>query len=63
MELFYNITEDPLYQEGIEKGMEKGVRNLIINMLRDKTLSMEKIAELARVTIGYVQQVAKELKE
>jgi predicted transposase YdaD len=67
MELFYNITEDPLYQEGIEKGMEKGmekgVRNLSINMLNDKTLSMEKIAGLAGVTIGYVQQVAKELKD
>ncbi len=67
MGLFYNITEDPLYQEGIEKGiekgMEKGVRNLIIKMLRDKTLSIEKIAELAGVTIGYVQQVAKELKD
>jgi predicted transposase YdaD len=59
MELFYNITEDPLYQEGIEKG----VRSLIIKMLRDKTLSIEKIAELAEVTIGYVQQVAKELKD
>jgi predicted transposase YdaD len=69
-ELIDNITEDPLYQqgvlkgreEGIEKGMEKGMRNLIIKMLKDRTLSIEKIAELAEVTVEYVRQVAKELK-
>jgi predicted transposase YdaD len=75
MGLIDNITEDPLYKEGvlkgIEKGMEKGIlkgrkegtRDLIMKMLRDKTLSMQKIAELTEVTIGYVQQVAKELKD
>jgi predicted transposase YdaD len=49
-------------EKGREEGMEKGTRNLIIKMLRDGTLSMEKIAELAEVTLGYVQQIAKELQ-
>jgi predicted transposase YdaD len=77
-ELIDNITEDPLYREGVlkgiekgilkgreegmEKGIEKGMRNVIVKMLNDRTLSMEKIAELAEVTVEYVQQVAKELK-
>jgi predicted transposase YdaD len=82
MGLIDNITDDPLYQEGVLKGMEKGIlkgiekgilkgreegikkgmRNVIVKMLKDRTLSMEKIAELAEVTVEYVQQVAKELK-
>jgi predicted transposase YdaD len=49
--------------KGREEGMEKGVRNLIIKMLMDRTLTMEKIAEFAEVRIAYVEQVAKELND
>jgi hypothetical protein len=59
MGLTYDITEDYLYQEG-QKSREK---NMIIKMLKDKTLSIEKIAEIAEVTVDYVKQVAKELKK
>jgi predicted transposase/invertase (TIGR01784 family) len=78
-ELIDNITEDPLYQQGVlkgreegiekgilkgrEEGIEKGMKNVIIKMLKDRTLSIEKIAELTEVTIEYVQQVANELKD
>jgi predicted transposase YdaD len=69
-ELIDNIAEDPLYQEGVLKGIEKGreegekrMRNLIMKMLKENTLSIEKIAELAEVTVEYVQQVAKELND
>lgn len=71
MALTYNITEDYLYQEGLAKGEEKGIekgqkvkeRNMIIRMLKDKTLSMEKIADLAEVPVAYVKQIAKEINQ
>jgi hypothetical protein len=44
MGLTYNITEDYFYQEGMEKGQKSKERNIIIKMLKDKTLSLEKIA-------------------
>lgn len=59
MGLTYNITEDYLYQEG-QKTKE---RDIVIKMLNDKTLSLEKIADLVGVSIEYVKQVAKELKK
>jgi predicted transposase YdaD len=62
-ELIDSIAEDPLYQEGVLKGIEKGKRNLIIKMLKDRSLNMEKIAELAELSVAYVQQVAKELND
>jgi hypothetical protein len=57
MGLTYNITEDYLYQEG-QKTKE---RDIVIKMLKDKTLSIEKIAELVGVTVEYVKQIEKEL--
>jgi hypothetical protein len=67
MGLTYNITEDPLYQEGLLKGEEKGQKvrekSLITEMLRDGTLTVEKIASLAKVPVDYVKQVAGELNQ
>jgi hypothetical protein len=59
MGLTYNITEDYLFQEGL-KTKE---RDIVIKMLKDKTLSIEKIADLIGVTVDYVKQVEKELKK
>ncbi len=59
MGLTYNITEDYLYQQGLEKGK----KDLIVEMLKDGTLTVEKIAALAKVSVDYVKHVAKELKK
>jgi hypothetical protein len=59
MGLTYNVTEDYLYQEG-QKSREKA---MIVKMLKDRTLSVEKIAEIAEVAVDYVKQVEKELKK
>jgi hypothetical protein len=52
MGLLYDITKDYLYQEGLEKGskrlekgLEKGKHEVVVNMLRKGTLSPEQIAE------------------
>ncbi len=59
MGLTYNITEDYLYKEG-QKTKEK---ELIVEMLKDGTLSVEKIAALAKVPVERVKKLAKELKK
>lgn len=59
MGLTYNITEDYLYQEG--RKQEKV--ELTIKMLKDKTLSIEKIAQILDVTVDYVKQIEKEIKK
>ncbi len=59
MGLTYNIEQDYLYQQGVEKGKKE----LISEMLKDGTLTGDKIASLAKVSVEYVKQVAKELKE
>jgi hypothetical protein len=67
MGLLYNIEEDAYYQEGIEKGIEKGKKEtklqVIQKMLEDKSFSVTKIALLMEVGVEYVKQIAQELKK
>jgi predicted HTH domain antitoxin len=55
----YNIEQDYLFQQGRKKEKE----DLIVKMIKDKTLSVEKIAELMEVPVAYVQGMAKELRK
>jgi hypothetical protein len=48
MGLTYNITEDYLYQEGLAKGQKAKEEELLIEMLKDGTWSVEKIAAWLR---------------
>jgi hypothetical protein len=59
MGILYDITEDYLYQEGKRKEKEE----LITEMLKDGTLTIEKIASLTKVPLDYVKQVAQDLKK
>jgi predicted transposase YdaD len=67
MGLLYDITKDYLYQQGLEKGIEKGQketkRQMIKSMLNRQTISPAEIAEIAKVPVEYVQQIAEELKK
>ncbi len=67
MGLLYDITKDYLYQEGLVKGEEKGVaqgkREVVVAMLKDDTLPIEKIAALTGVAVDEVRQMAQELKK
>ncbi len=58
MGLTYNIKKDYLYQEG-QKNKEE---ELIVELLKDGTLGVEKIAALTKVPVERVKQLAKELK-
>jgi predicted transposase YdaD len=67
MGLLYDITKDYLYQEGREKGREEGreeeKREIVAKMLTKQKLSVEEIADLFKVTVAYVEAIAKELKK
>jgi hypothetical protein len=63
MGLTYNITEDYLYQEGQKTKEKELINTLTVKMLNDRTLSIEKIAEILNVTTEYVKQVEKEIKK
>ncbi len=65
MGLTYDITKDYLYQEGLAEGEEKRreeKKEVITEMLKDGSLTLEKIASLTKVSVDYVKQVEKEIR-
>ncbi len=63
MGLLYDITNDYLYQQGVEQGREEEKRETIAKMLAKQKLSVEEIADMLGVTVPYVEAIAKELKK
>ncbi len=59
----YDITKDYFYQEGLVKGEVKGKHEVVLAMLKDGTLPVEKIAALTGVAVDKVRQMAQELKK
>ncbi len=61
MPITYDISKDGLYLEGIEKGIERGMTEktlkMIRNMLEEPSLNTEQIARIADVSEAYVEQV------
>ena len=74
MPIHYEIEQDGLYLEGIEKGIEKGIErgiekgieqhqhDTVVRGLHAGVLSLEMIANLAGVSLEYVLKVQKELE-
>ncbi len=66
MPIHYEIEQDGLYLEGIEKGIEKGIEqhqhDTVVRGLRAGVLSLEMIANLAGVPLEYVLETQKELE-
>lgn len=61
MPITYDITTDGLYLEGIEKGITENTIKLIRNMLNESGLSIKQIANIADVSVEYVEQIKKDL--
>jgi len=71
----YDVAKDYLYQEGRTKGREEGIeegltkgkekvkRELIASALATGEFSTEQIAGYAKVTVAYVEAIARELKK
>ena len=61
------MKQDPFFQEGLEKGIEKGKleaqREAILNLYRELQLPPEKIAKVLKVSEDFVRKVLSEAKE
>ena len=55
MPITYDIKEDYLYQQA--------KKEIIEEMLKDPSLSMEKIAQFTKTSIEFVKQIKDELKK
>ncbi len=63
MPLVYDIEDHALFKRGVEKGIEKNKKSAIINMLKDGTLSLSKIAEYSEVDTVYVAEIQEQLNQ
>ena len=71
---YIKIEEDVLFLKGIEKGIEEGIekgiestsekknRQFVISLLNGTDFSVEKIANLASVSIEFVEKIKAENK-
>ena len=63
---YIKIEEDVLFLKGIEKGVESTSENknrqFVINLLNGTDFSVEKIANLASVSIDFVEKIRAEIK-
>lgn len=57
MPITYNIETDYLYNQGIEKGIEKKTENVIRNLLEQTSMTTEQIAKAAEVSVETVIKV------
>jgi hypothetical protein len=63
MPITYNVETDYLYNKGIEKGLEKRTRQMIIDMLSDPSMTVEKIASFARTSVDFVLNIKEEFRK
>ena len=75
---YIKIEEDVLFLKGIEKGIERGIeegiekgiestsekknRQFVISLLNGTDFSVEKIANLASVSVDFVEKIKAEIK-
>ena len=63
MPIIYDITKDLRFKEGKREGELAKARITVIRMLADKSLTVEKIASFAAVSIDFVKKIQKELEK
>ena len=62
MPITYDIEQDSLYKEGVERGIERKAIQVIQEMLKDPSLTVDKIAQFTGTSVELVEQVRTELK-
>ena len=66
MPIAYDLTKDLRFiegkQEGEQVGEQKKARTAVINLLKDKVLSIEQIARVLEVSLDFVKKIQDELK-
>ncbi len=63
MPITYDIEQDYLYKQGIEKGIEKEKINSIKALLNLQNFSLKQIADILNVSIEKVKEVAKGIED
>jgi predicted HTH domain antitoxin len=62
MPIIYDLRKDLRFKEGKREAKRETIRAAVIRMLKDKALSVDKIAEYVDVSIDYVKKIQEELK-
>ena len=67
MPVFYDLSKDIRFKEGLEMGREKGelkkARLIAIRMLKRGLLPIEEIAEMIDMPLSFVLKIQKELEK
>lgn len=71
MPITYNIKTDGLYKEGIKdgkregkiEGIKEGKKETIIEMLKDPSMSEEKIAKFTKTSLAFVRKIREEMRK
>ena len=61
MPIEFDINKDVVYQRGKSEGLSEGKKMVIVEMLKDGSLPLEKIASYARVSIDEVVAIQQEI--
>ncbi|MEM6841975.1 MAG: hypothetical protein AAF632_07095 [Bacteroidota bacterium] len=61
MPIEFDLESDVIYQRGKQEGKNEEKKELVVGMLRDGALSIEKIAAYARVSLDFVKQLQQEI--
>ena len=59
---YIKIEEDVLFLKGVESTLENKNRQFVISLLNGTDFSVEKIANLASVSIDFVEKIKAEIK-
>ena len=59
---YIKIEEDVLYLKGVESTSENKNRQFVISLLNGTDFSVEKIANLASVSVDFVEKIKAEIK-
>lgn len=57
----FKVEKDPFYQDGVKEGRNKATHDFVENLIIKLGLSDEQVADIAEVSIGFVEKVRKEL--
>jgi len=62
MALIYDLKTDLRYLQGREEEKKERIDDILINMLKNTSLSIEEIAKIVNTSVDYVKKLAEKLK-
>jgi len=62
MALIYDLKTDLRYLQGREEEKKERIDDILINMLKNTSLSIDEIAKIVNTSVDYVKKIAEKLK-